>query len=363
LDACRNNPFVSWRSAASEGLAPVFAPKGTIIAYSTSPGQKASDGSDNHGVYTNALLEHIGTKRLPIEDMFKRVRNTVSSHTNHKQITWEHTSLMGAFCFSTGNDIENLQMVYDKFALADKDYEFEGGDNISEIVAALKTHNWHIQNPAMRRISTINFTRSEKNDLFVLGRNIYQAACGNAGNAYEWIENIETNLNSIPISKTIHLLNGVLYEIYFDCDGEIRTRLKSACYEKPVQACLKDKYSECGKFLQNNLEQFPQRIFYLPGSENYLSIDLMVSSVERDRYIDGIYIDGLSCMYDGNAKTRYENLYNLYSCREMTPKELESSIRAKVIVTKNRVKFTYNISLQETDKILVPDDYQLLRYI
>jgi uncharacterized caspase-like protein len=44
LDACRNNPFegVS-RAVASNELAPVFAPKGTLIAFSTSPGQKAGD--------------------------------------------------------------------------------------------------------------------------------------------------------------------------------------------------------------------------------------------------------------------------------------------------------------------------------
>ena len=55
LDACRNNPF-TMRGVAYRGLAPTYAPKGTIIAYSTSPGQEASDGNDNHGVYTGALL-------------------------------------------------------------------------------------------------------------------------------------------------------------------------------------------------------------------------------------------------------------------------------------------------------------------
>ena len=31
LDACRNNPFVTWRGVGNDGLAPVYAPKGTII--------------------------------------------------------------------------------------------------------------------------------------------------------------------------------------------------------------------------------------------------------------------------------------------------------------------------------------------
>jgi uncharacterized caspase-like protein len=47
LDACRDNPFErAWhRSASLRGLAPVYAPRGTIIAYATSPGQIASDGA------------------------------------------------------------------------------------------------------------------------------------------------------------------------------------------------------------------------------------------------------------------------------------------------------------------------------
>jgi uncharacterized caspase-like protein len=57
LDACRNNPFErKWqRSASLRGLAPVYAPKGTIIAYATSPGQVAGDGSGRNGAYTAAL--------------------------------------------------------------------------------------------------------------------------------------------------------------------------------------------------------------------------------------------------------------------------------------------------------------------
>ena len=45
LDACRNNPWQpAWyRSAASDDLASVYAPKGTIIGFATSPGEK-SDG-------------------------------------------------------------------------------------------------------------------------------------------------------------------------------------------------------------------------------------------------------------------------------------------------------------------------------
>jgi uncharacterized caspase-like protein len=99
LDACRDNPFeFAWhRSAATRGLAPVYAPRGTIIAYATSPGQVALEGKDRNGRYTAALLKHIDVPDLSLEAMFKRVRNTLNGTTKGKQISWEHTSLAGEF--------------------------------------------------------------------------------------------------------------------------------------------------------------------------------------------------------------------------------------------------------------------------
>ena len=102
LDACRDNPFegISTRSAASSELAPVFAPKGTLIAFSTSPGQRAGDGRGlRNGYYTQALLQHIDTSNILIETMFKRVRSSLEAITGGRQTSWEHTSLTGDFRF------------------------------------------------------------------------------------------------------------------------------------------------------------------------------------------------------------------------------------------------------------------------
>ena len=94
IDACRNNPFEGKeRGWGSVNLAPLFAPKGTLIAYSTSPGEKADDfGMDGHSVYTGALLKHLKEEGLEIETFFKKVRSTVDAMTNGKKTSWEHTS-------------------------------------------------------------------------------------------------------------------------------------------------------------------------------------------------------------------------------------------------------------------------------
>lgn len=363
LDACRNNPFVTWRSVTNDGLAPVYAPKGTIIAFSTSPGQKASDGANNHGVYTNALLMHIATKNLTIEDMFKRVRNTVSSHTGHKQITWEHTSLMGTFYFNSGLDEGTVRMTYSDSAIADQDYFFEDDDAIQSIVSDLKTYNWYKQNPAILRLNRIDLTHSDKDDLFVLGRNIYQTACGGSGNAESWIDDIESNLNGIGENASLHLLNGILFEIYFDCKGRIRKDTKSECFERPVRLCQKEKYSSCASFIRSFLEQYPQRIIYIPGSSDLMTIDILVSQSENEYHIDGICIDGLSCMYDEDEIEFYKYDEDNYYVRKMTSIDLETRIMHKIVAPRNKIKFTYNEKISPDTKILVPDSFGLLRYI
>ncbi len=101
LDACRNNPFErSWtRSTQGKGLAFMNAPSGSLIAYATSPGTTASDGSGNNGLYTSALLKHLATPDITILEMFQRVRTTVMEESGDQQVPWESTSLRGNFYF------------------------------------------------------------------------------------------------------------------------------------------------------------------------------------------------------------------------------------------------------------------------
>src|SRR5690606_33201656 len=79
LDACRNNPLArSWRSADA-GLAPMNAPSGSIMAFATAPGSVAADGTGRNGVFTGALLKHLATPGIDIENAFKRVAADVQT--------------------------------------------------------------------------------------------------------------------------------------------------------------------------------------------------------------------------------------------------------------------------------------------
>jgi Caspase domain len=99
LDACRDNPFVRRFRSTAKGLASIDAPVGTLIAYATAPGSVALDGTGANSFYTGALVEAIKTPGLRVEEVFKRVRQTVRVKTQGKQIPWEASSLEGEFVF------------------------------------------------------------------------------------------------------------------------------------------------------------------------------------------------------------------------------------------------------------------------
>lgn len=109
LDACRNNPFARSFRSSSSGLASIDAPVGTLIAYATSPGRTASDGSGRNGLYTKELLTAMRAPGLKLEDVFKQVRSEVRRQSNNQQIPWEASSIEGDFYFSASNSTPDVR--------------------------------------------------------------------------------------------------------------------------------------------------------------------------------------------------------------------------------------------------------------
>ena len=101
LDACRNNPFARGFRSASRGLARMDAPSGTLIAYSTAPGDVAADGSGRNSPYSEGLARAMMMRDTPVEQAFKQVRLTVREATNDQQTPWEASSLTAEFYFVT----------------------------------------------------------------------------------------------------------------------------------------------------------------------------------------------------------------------------------------------------------------------
>ncbi|MCG6206043.1 caspase family protein [Rhodopseudomonas sp. HC1] len=102
LDACRNNPFGGRGLRSSGGgLAQMQAPEGTLISYSTQPGNVALDGDDGNSPYTRALAEIMTRPGLDVFQTFNRVGLAVKKATANAQQPWLSSSpIQGDFYFS-----------------------------------------------------------------------------------------------------------------------------------------------------------------------------------------------------------------------------------------------------------------------
>ena len=73
------------------------------MAYSTSPGSEAEDGSGANSPFTTALVSAGKTPGLPIESTLKDVRLAVHRQTVGRQVPWEVSSLIQPFSFFPGS--------------------------------------------------------------------------------------------------------------------------------------------------------------------------------------------------------------------------------------------------------------------
>jgi uncharacterized caspase-like protein len=107
LDACRDNPLarnlaraMGTRSAAiGRGLAAVESGLGTLISFSTQPGNVALDGTGRNSPFAGALVKHISFSNDDLSAMLIAVRNDVLRETQRRQVPWEHSALTGRFYF------------------------------------------------------------------------------------------------------------------------------------------------------------------------------------------------------------------------------------------------------------------------
>lgn len=101
LDACRNNPFPALHRGIGEnqGLGELKKARGAFIAYATSPGSVASDGTGRNGLYTQELIKAMNKPNRTIEQVFKDVRASVLKQSGERQNPWENSNIVGDFYF------------------------------------------------------------------------------------------------------------------------------------------------------------------------------------------------------------------------------------------------------------------------
>lgn len=355
LDACRNNPYErKWqRSASQRGLAPVYAPKGTIIAYATSPGQVASDGKGRNGAYTAALLKHIDTPDLSLESMFKRVRNTLSAATSGKQISWEHTSLAGEFFFnlSLGARIDT----YSDTALSDRRFVLDESKASHRIIQGLKTQDWYRQNPALDKLGKDIANKAGRNSLFVVGRNIYQAACGSSRTAYAFIKSFMSKTAGFDEDRRKALMDGLLFEIFFDSGAQLRDQPKVRCIDLAFELQQFKELSDSFEFISECLLGHADRFYAIPGKNHQIIVDIVTTKKSGNKQrVKEVRLNGSNILWidDDSYVSAFADESGY---RKMSIEDFEKRLSDEMVVPRRLLTVTYSFDEKTKPTLLFPE--------
>src|ERR1700744_4023346 len=99
IDASRRNPYERRFRPASQGLAPVIAPNGTLVVYSAALSSVVSDNGSDHSLFVQELLKEIRVPDLSAEEALNRTRLGVTRASNREQQPYLSSSLAEDFAF------------------------------------------------------------------------------------------------------------------------------------------------------------------------------------------------------------------------------------------------------------------------
>jgi tetratricopeptide (TPR) repeat protein len=94
LDASRRNPFERRFRGLSLGLAPVTAPRGTLVISAAAPGTVVNDSDGDNSLFVRELLKEMRSPNLTVEEIFNRTRIGVSRASKGEQVPWISSSMV-----------------------------------------------------------------------------------------------------------------------------------------------------------------------------------------------------------------------------------------------------------------------------
>ena len=365
LDACRDNPLLSqYRGNQRIGLAPIHAPKGTLIAFSTSPGERAMDsGAGRNSIYTGALVNHINDANIPIEEFFKRVRTSVYTLSQGKQTSWEHTSLIGTFYFNSNDMMHSIELPYKKEVVADEQWQSQG-TAIDQIIERLKSYTWDTQKSGIGRISSLNLQDVDESARFLLGRNVLQTAMGGEFNAQGIMERLATWLIIFQQGKDNHVLNGMLYEMYFDAKGRLRTdNFKSEYVDALYRLQTDVRYAKSFEFIKQQLLPFRDFLYYLPQNPpQVLAIDVVIEKFEHLNFSKEPVVGyRLKSVKHENVELLHSAGNRSFSQTEVSFDAFRNQLKSKLCVPSQFLRLSTNVDEAAIKYVSIPWQLKLSR--
>lgn len=281
----------------------------------------------------------------------------------------EHMDI-GAFDLQEPVEPAPPRLQYEQAALRDREYQADAPSDINEVIRALKSLNWYTQNPAMLKIRSFRHESFSASAWFVLGRNIYQAACGNSQKAMDFVAGLESQLRQFPEETAQHLLAGMLFEIYFDSRGEFRKAAKFSYADKPLAVATSADFAEAVEFVNYHLRGHEPHLIFRPGERRAMGIqvawDALIAAPavnpghESDPRptmrgkIRSVTLDGVELMGQEAKEEMEAAHYDLMRTNRLSPERIRDDVSESLAIPQWALNLEIAPELSADVDLLVP---------
>lgn len=243
--------------------------------------------------------------------------------------------------------------LYSEDVKADIDYTINTKSNIGSIIKALKSYNWYTQNPAIEKILTLSWDKISADTAFILGRNMYQCACGSERRAFTFVTNLRRELASFPNDRAIDMLNGMLFEVYFNSKGEFRGHaLKTAMLPELLQVQTVAKFSPSIAFIRRALAPYKSEVAFMPNqTPETVTLSLTVKKGDPPT-LSSLKANGTELLSTNHALGG--DLWRL-SFMSFTPKELGRMLSSQWGLPDGQLSIKVPKSFSEASELQLPE--------
>jgi len=248
------------------------------------------------------------------------------------------------------------QFGYSDNAKADVDFPLTKGTVVSDIIRALKSYTWGSQNPAVVQLLELDWKKIKPDEAFVLGRNLYQTACGSERKAVSTLAKLRRELAALPEKRAFDLLNGMFFEVCFNSSGEFRGRkLKAKFFSDLLELQVVKKYSPCIAFIRRALDPYRSSLLFLPNTEpEKVTVDLSVRRTDPPT-VKALSVNGRNLLTDDPDEANLSTLIWRLSYQSFTLKELSAQLSDEWGVPLAQIKINCSPALAENIKLRLPD--------
>lgn len=324
----------------------------------------ATDGSEEfYTINLYTLVCHLNNKYPDLALSFQMVSREVEEAKKDEEIQQEFEQLdetasqpNAEITTEVVQADSELTPGYSMNALKDGSYLDYCPDNkLKPIIKALRTYNWYDQNDAVSDLRSILVKTSEslkgtennRDEFFVIGRNLLQSAEGNAFEAVRFIKEMSGILQNRPMPVKRAIIEGCLFEVFFDHNGEIRSKAFKARYMDDVKKQAQILLGEVAfKYINEKLSKVNNRFVPIVGGKELYTFEFGISN--SDNLLNGYCTDYLKI--NGN------------DCSATFSNAIASSFAEKDDIDK-RLAAYYAVPKEKINLIGIPDDLSVLHFI